>query len=393
VTTTVDNSKTKATVTVMGKGNYSGSVTKEISITKPIQESWITINRWIVIDDERHEPDVTIRKPGKNGGEYVELVKGRDYTVTIPEKLITISDKSLWKESPSLTYEMGKNYLATITGIGAYSGSIDLYERKNLSSEMIVVHSWTQSDKCYLPTFSLFDGDKKLVKDVDFISEPITQTMSQWSGGAPPVKYAVRIIGKGDYYGKLLIDCEKVEQPDPIPGNIRGRITSFLDNTEAITVSIFKSSIQPFGIIEDGKVSFIYYDLSSPTDSTVVKGNDTEYLFENISPGKYYIRASKKNHLLYSGEILVNGDIVQNIMLSIDPSTAIVGDANGDGEVDSVDATIVQRAATKIQVPYSEEQLMCADIDGDGSLTIVDATFIQRYDSKIAVPYPVGEAK
>ena len=76
-----------------------------------------------------------------------------------------------------------------------------------------------------------------------------------------------------------------------------------------------------------------------------------------------------------------------------DPSKMILGDANGDGEVDSVDATIVQRAATKIQVPYSEEQLMCADIDGDGSLTIVDATFIQRYDSKIAVPYPVGEAK
>ena len=72
---------------------------------------------------------------------------------------------------------------------------------------------------------------------------------------------------------------------------------------------------------------------------------------------------------------------------------AKLGDANGDGEVDSVDATIVQRAATKIQVPYSEEQLMCADVDGDGSLTIVDASFIQRYDSKIAVPYPVGEAK
>lgn len=70
-----------------------------------------------------------------------------------------------------------------------------------------------------------------------------------------------------------------------------------------------------------------------------------------------------------------------------------LGDANGDGEVDSVDATVVQRAATRIQVPYSEEQLMCADVDGDGSLTIVDATFIQRYDSRIAVPYPVGEAK
>ena len=78
------------------------------------------------------------------------------------------------------------------------------------------------------------------------------------------------------------------------------------------------------------------------------------------------------------------------IPLSDEPAP-ILGDANGDGEVDSVDATVVQRAATMVQVPYSEEQLMQADIDGDGALTIVDATFIQRYCTKVATPYPIGE--
>ena len=72
-------------------------------------------------------------------------------------------------------------------------------------------------------------------------------------------------------------------------------------------------------------------------------------------------------------------------------STPYLGDADGNGEVDMTDATVIQRVATMIAVPYDEEQLMCADIDDDGDLTIVDATFIQRYSTRIAVPYPIGE--
>lgn len=70
----------------------------------------------------------------------------------------------------------------------------------------------------------------------------------------------------------------------------------------------------------------------------------------------------------------------------------LLGDADGSGEVDLVDATVIQRHTTMIAVPYDEAQLMCADIDGDGSLTIVDATFIQRYATKVQTPYKIGEA-
>ena len=69
----------------------------------------------------------------------------------------------------------------------------------------------------------------------------------------------------------------------------------------------------------------------------------------------------------------------------------ILGDANGDEDVDSVDATIIQRVCTMLKVPYSEEQLMCADVDADGSLSTVDATFIQRYSTYITTPYKIGE--
>ena len=73
------------------------------------------------------------------------------------------------------------------------------------------------------------------------------------------------------------------------------------------------------------------------------------------------------------------------------PSGYVLGDANGDGDVDVVDATVIQRYCTMISVPYTEEQLMCGDVDGDGYLTSVDATFIQRYCTFLYTPYDIGE--
>lgn len=71
-------------------------------------------------------------------------------------------------------------------------------------------------------------------------------------------------------------------------------------------------------------------------------------------------------------------------------STATLGDADGSGDVDITDASVVQHKLIGAWVPYMEEQLMCADIDGDDSLTMVDATFIQRYSNYIEIPYIIG---
>lgn len=76
-----------------------------------------------------------------------------------------------------------------------------------------------------------------------------------------------------------------------------------------------------------------------------------------------------------------------------EPITVILGDADGNGEVDISDATIIQRYLSSAAVPYPEETLMNADVDGDGVLTILDATFIQRHVAMINIPYPIGEPK
>lgn len=69
----------------------------------------------------------------------------------------------------------------------------------------------------------------------------------------------------------------------------------------------------------------------------------------------------------------------------------ILGDADGDGEVTVIDATYVQRFATKVKVPIKEETLMNGDVDFDDDLTVVDATFIQRFSTRVKTPYPIGE--
>ncbi|MBQ6499581.1 MAG: hypothetical protein IJI48_06735, partial [Ruminococcus sp.] len=69
----------------------------------------------------------------------------------------------------------------------------------------------------------------------------------------------------------------------------------------------------------------------------------------------------------------------------------LLGDADGSDEVDAVDATVIQRVATLVKVPYAEEILMQGDVDDDGDLTVIDATFILRYASLAPTPYRIGE--
>lgn len=72
-------------------------------------------------------------------------------------------------------------------------------------------------------------------------------------------------------------------------------------------------------------------------------------------------------------------------------SGARLGDADGDGVLTPLDATLIQRYDINMDTGIEGDTLMCADIDGNGVLDIVDSTLIQRYLANIAIPYPVGQ--
>ncbi len=66
----------------------------------------------------------------------------------------------------------------------------------------------------------------------------------------------------------------------------------------------------------------------------------------------------------------------------------IYGDANGDGVVNSIDATIVTRAALNVLTLSEEVSLRC-DVNGDGSINSIDATIIVRYALGVLTQFPV----
>ena len=68
----------------------------------------------------------------------------------------------------------------------------------------------------------------------------------------------------------------------------------------------------------------------------------------------------------------------------------LLGDVDGDGEVTSVDATMIQRYLVSMR-NLSDKQIKAADIDGDGEVTILDVTLIQRFLAGIIVKYPINE--
>ncbi|WP_407383829.1 RICIN domain-containing protein [Ruminococcus sp.] len=72
--------------------------------------------------------------------------------------------------------------------------------------------------------------------------------------------------------------------------------------------------------------------------------------------------------------------------------SAILGDADGDGEVSTIDVTLIQRAEALFEVDIDEEIFQNGDVNGDGVLDVVDATWLQRYLALMDVPFAIGEA-
>ena len=139
-------------------------------------------------------------------------------------------------------------------------------------------------------------------------------------------------------------------------------------------------------------VTFTYgADYSNGYYAIGIDKGETRILTETIQTTSYAYTFSEPG--VYSAYVTCFGEggYADTEKVYITVYEEILGDANGDGNVDTVDATLVQRYATGMKVPYDEALLMCADVDGDGSLTVVDATFIQRYATHIKIPYPIGE--
>ena len=77
-------------------------------------------------------------------------------------------------------------------------------------------------------------------------------------------------------------------------------------------------------------------------------------------------------------------------MLFTDGETYILGDTDGNGEVEIRDATWIQRKIAEMDLPFEFDNKKAA-VDDDGEITVMDATAIQYYLAQMKTPYPIGE--
>lgn len=63
------------------------------------------------------------------------------------------------------------------------------------------------------------------------------------------------------------------------------------------------------------------------------------------------------------------------------PMIVLIGDADGDGGVNIMDATTIQLHVAKYKV--ENINLSCADVNGDGEISIIDATLVQMYIAEL----------
>lgn len=70
---------------------------------------------------------------------------------------------------------------------------------------------------------------------------------------------------------------------------------------------------------------------------------------------------------------------------------SVLGDVDGSGTVDIIDATRIQQHMAGIK-PLDEAAQKRGAVSGNGELSIIDATLIQRYLAKLITAFPVEEA-
>lgn len=69
----------------------------------------------------------------------------------------------------------------------------------------------------------------------------------------------------------------------------------------------------------------------------------------------------------------------------------LLGDVNGDEEVDIADATLIQRSIAQMNTSIQSRRLMYGDVIDTGELDLLDVTAIQYYLANIQTDFKVGK--
>lgn len=134
---------------------------------------------------------------------------------------------------------------------------------------------------------------------------------------------------------------------------------------------------------ESAKISTVNMQTGEMTDITgAVTDKEGKVSLTFAKPGEYVITAYMPENEITEND--ASPLILSLTTVTVSEPTIILGDVNGDGKVDNLDAALVYAYYNGRQA-FSAQQLAAADVNGDGKADNLDAALIYAfYNGKIA---------
>lgn len=179
-----------ATVTITGKGNYTGTIVKKFTI-HPLDLSGATVADVVVPYNGKVQKATTTVTYELNGTK-VTLKSGTDFTYTYPGTNSTSADYD------KNAFKLADEYTVTLVGKGNYTGTTTFTQ--TISEKYVIgkmklssIASQKYTGSAIEPVITIKNGTKTLVKDTDYTVE--------YSNNTAVGTATVTITGIGDYTG------------------------------------------------------------------------------------------------------------------------------------------------------------------------------------------------
>ena len=329
-------------VKVEGKGNYSGTITKQFAINpKALTDAMVTLSaNSFTYNGDNQKPTVTV-KDGTNS-----LIENTDYTLT------------------NAGGTAKGNYDITVTGKGNYSGTITkqfTINPKALTDAMVTLSasSFTYNGTNQKPTVTVKDGTTSLIENTDY-------TLTN-AGGTAVGSYDVKVEGKGNYSGTIT----KQFTINP------KALTDAMVTLSASSFTYNGTNQKPTVTVKDGTTSLIENtdytltnaggtDVGSYDVKVTGKGNYSGTITKQFTIDKAPLTITAQSYTIKQGEALPTFTATYSGFQNGETSTVLTKQptiscsANADSELGDYDITVSGAQADNYDISYVNGKLTIA---------------------------------
>ena len=111
---------------------------------------------------------------------------------------------------------------------------------------------------------------------------------------------------------------------------------------------------------------------------------------ESVQPGTQGSFSITSQGAYSTAAQLVTGtDLAKTLTVTVQESTGLLGDVNGDGKIDVTDGAFVFQHIVGI-ITLDNTQIVHADVDGNGLIDVTDAALIMQYVVGIITEFPAA---